>query len=492
MNVNSEDPPKILQAAARTGHICYVPDVLPADSQRAGLFSAAPETTSRRCGRPALSVAIQIAAVAIAAIVLLYREDGLPAWATVYGEDGGVFLPQALAHPGHLLTPYQGYLQLLPRLIAEGVALLPLTWAAAAFAITGAAIAGLCALFTYHASAGYIASPALRAVLGAALILLPVAPMELIDNGVNTPWYVLVALFWATLWRPRTRAGMAAAAIIAFLGSASTPVAIVFLPLLAVRVWSLRRVREHAVTIGWLAGWPLQGYAIARSYADHVPRVGKLAPLSKTTVFYLRAVVLRAFGWHFSWFLTRTFGLTGATICCAIALAAIAGWVMTTGRTPRNFAILAVTGGFAYAVFTSTITSYIPYEGAVIDPINFEPGSRYTVLPIMLLVAMAIVGVDATVQRRGGLRVALRSGSLSAAVAAVLLVGVLGAGWVTDYRYPTQRTPAGPWAPSAARLVDRCHPRSPAQARPDTVRLFLWGAARAGRWAVVSCSRLYS
>ena len=250
----------------------------------AGLFPEGPQVTGlSRPGRRALLVGFQIVAVAVAMVVLLYRVAGVPAWDCVYAEDSGIFLVQSLARPWHLLVPYNGYLQFLPRVLAQGVSLLPLTRAAFAFALLGALIAAGCALFTYHASAGYIGSRALRAVLALALILLPVAPLELVDNGVNTPWYLIIALFWAVLWRPRSLPGQVTSALIAFFAVASSPLAIVFAPLLAVRVLSLRSVREHAVTIGWLLGWVPQLYVIGLSYSSGTQRVGSLAPLAATT-----------------------------------------------------------------------------------------------------------------------------------------------------------------------------------------------------------------
>ena len=174
------------------------------------LFPLPPEDVAADPARRAFSVFLQAVAVCAGVVVLLSRVAGVPAWDCIYAEDYGVFLVQAFRHPWHLLVPYSGYLQLVPRLIGQFASLLPLTAAAAVFAVTGALIAMGCALFTYHASAGFIRSRALRAVLGAALVLLPIAPLELVGNGVNTPWYIMVALFWAVLWRPRTRAGMAA------------------------------------------------------------------------------------------------------------------------------------------------------------------------------------------------------------------------------------------------------------------------------------------
>jgi hypothetical protein len=434
-----------------------------------------------------------MAAVAVAVVVLLFRVARVPAWNAIYGEDYGVFLIQALAHPWHTFTPYEGYYQLVPRLIAQAAALLPIKWAAATFAVGGALVAAACALFSYHASSGYIRSPLLRAVLGASLILLPVAPLEVAANGVDTLWYLMAALFWAILWRPRTRGGMAAAAIVALAATASCPLVIVFTPLLAVRVFALRNLREHAVTAGWLVGWVIQAWAIALSYADHDQRTtAKLAPLTKTVPYYLHTVVLRAFGWHISWDLTRYLGEDGATAACGVVLAVILGWAMTTGRAARLFVILAVVSGFVLNVVAATITSYITREAPYLIPVSFEPASRYSVVPLLLLYAAAIVGVDAFAQRHGSLREAglsqdgLRPGGRPAAMAAaVALVVILGAGWITDYSYPTQRTSNGPWRPTAARLLNHCH-------RHDRITLHEWSGGNTQANVNVPCSRLVS
>src|SRR5690242_12082842 len=68
---------------------------------------------------------VQVAVVALGAAVLLARVSGRPAWQSVYAEDPGIYLPAALAHPWHLLASYGGYLQLVPRLIGQVAALVP-------------------------------------------------------------------------------------------------------------------------------------------------------------------------------------------------------------------------------------------------------------------------------------------------------------------------------------------------------------------------------
>ena len=138
---------------------------------------------------------IQVVVVAVGAVVMLARIGGRPAWENVYAEDPGIYLPQALAHPWHLLASYGGYLQLVPRVIAQVAALVPIRDASAVFAVSGALVASAGALFAYHASAGQVSSRWLRALIGLSVLLLPVAQLEIADNGVNSIWYLLVALF---------------------------------------------------------------------------------------------------------------------------------------------------------------------------------------------------------------------------------------------------------------------------------------------------------
>ena len=144
---------------------------------------------ARSGGRRAVYAAIQVAAVCAGTVVLLLRIAGVPAWDSLYAEDQGVYLFDALAHPWHLLVPYGGYEELAPRLVGQLVSYLPLADVAVPFALAGAGIAALCALFIYHAMDGWIGSPWLRALAGAAPILLPLAPIETADCTVGCPWY---------------------------------------------------------------------------------------------------------------------------------------------------------------------------------------------------------------------------------------------------------------------------------------------------------------
>ena len=257
------------------------------------LFPAPGEATSRAALVRWGLVFLQVVVVGVGAVAMLARLGGRPAWESVWAEDPGIYLPAALAHPWHLLQSYGGYLQLVPRVIGQIAALLPVRHASVAFAVGGALVASGVGVFVYYASDGIVSSRWLRVMLGLSVVLLPVAQLEIADNGVNTIWYLLVGLFWAALWRPRTRAGAAVAAVLAFAAAASTSLGLVFAPLFAARAIVVpRRLREHVVTAGWALGCLVQLLVIVTS---HTSRLTPHNPLN-AVAYYTREVLLPTIG----------------------------------------------------------------------------------------------------------------------------------------------------------------------------------------------------
>ena len=436
---------------------------------------------------------IEILAVFAAAVAMLFRVAHIPAWDLVYAEDNGVFLVGALAHPWHLLAPFGGYLELVPRILGQIVSLLPLRYAPLVYAVSGALIAAVCALFTYHASEGYIRSPWLRAMLGAALILLPLAPIEMADAGVTSPWYLLPTAFWAVVWRPRTRWGMLAAALMAFAAASSEIVVIIYIPLLVARVIALPRWREHAVTIGFLLGLLAQVPAILSTYAQHAQRLNGYGDPLAAVKFYFHNFVLRSVGWHLSWWLQRPLGLNGAAAVAGAFLLAVLAWVLITGdRQVRVFAVLATVIGFVQVILVASVPGppgggWVAHEVAI--PV-FQPGSRYDAVPVMLLDAMVIIAVDRFIRRRGAVTPApapppqrawrgLQPWALAAAAA---LTCALAFGWVSDYRYYSpDRVSQGYWTHTLNHWVEAC-----ARSKTGEISLPTWDAPK----ATVPCSRI--
>ena len=408
--------------------------------------SPEPSASSGRARRW-LIVLVYVLSVIAGAAVSLARYVGTPPWKTIYAEDYGIYMVQALAHPWRsIFFSYAGYEQLVPRLIAQFVSMLPLADVAAGLAVTGALIAAACALFAFHASAGHVHSRFLRIVLGLSVLLLPVALQEIANSGVNTPWYLLIALFWALLWRPRSRPGMAVAALIGFAAASSNITAVVFVVLIVLRVAALPRLREHAVTAGWLAGCAVQVPYLLHSTSTSSSRLSHLATPAQVGSFYGHDVLLPAFGWHVSWLLRhwvdRNYGvlITGALIAIGVAVA-----LFTGTRRVRLFVVTAMVFGVIFAGFAGTVTWWVTVNPVKFD---FEPGSRYTCLPILLITAVAIVAIDARFRGNGR--------SIAAAAAAAGLVAVLCIGWIPDFRYTAHRGDAPAWAPLLSQWADTC------------------------------------
>ena len=149
--------------------------------------------------------------------------------------------------------------------------------------------------------------------------------------------------------------------------------------------------------------------------------------------------------------LVQIAGLNGATVIVCAILVAVFGWVLVTGsRQVRVFAAVALIMGFVQTVFAATVVRYVIGQQY---SYNFEGGSRYSAMPIMAMTAAAAVAVDARLRRQaiagGGDRIPLVRPSPWALAAVVALVCVLALGWVSDYRYVTERTSPGvtgsPW-----------------------------------------------
>jgi hypothetical protein len=296
---------------------------------------------------------------------------------------------------------------------------------------------------------------------------------------------------------------MLAAALVACYASSSEIVALVYAPLLLIRVLALPRVREHAVTVGWLLGLVLQVPVVMLSYTLHKQRLGALATPGQAVAFYCHNVILRALGWHLSVWLKSAAGYNGATAIVGALVALAIGWAVVAGdRQVRLFAVIALLTGFVQTTFDATISQYVVFQQPT--P-TFMAAARYSTIPILLIAATGIVAVDSYIRRRGTVhehsavreigavrekRTAryaravwvVRSHGARSLVAACVLVCVLGFGWVTDFRYVSQRINAGRWLPYAQSLVTACT-HDPA----DDVTLNAWG----GHKFTVTCARIH-
>jgi hypothetical protein len=178
-------------------------------------------------------------------------------------------------------------------------------------------------------------------VVGAALILLPLTPIEIADNGVNSPWYALVA-----------RAA----------GAPATG-----------RTATVARARGHGRLAGGPAGPGAGGPGELRRANSAPWQAGKARPVA---------------------------AVNGATVIVCAILAAGLCWALVTGtRHSRVFIAVALIMGFVEAVFAATVVAAVTAEPYFFD---YEGGSRYSTMPIMGITAAAVVAVDAYWRRQAG------------------------------------------------------------------------------------------
>src|SRR5205807_6277378 len=109
----------------------------------------------------------------------------------------------------NLGASYQGYLHTAPRLIAKAATWFPLDQAPLVMSLLATLLVSALAVYVFNASAAWIASPILRAVLALAVPFIPVTARELSVTASNLHWYPLYAAFWAVLCPWRTRGWLA-------------------------------------------------------------------------------------------------------------------------------------------------------------------------------------------------------------------------------------------------------------------------------------------
>ena len=211
------------------------------------LFPMQPAVRFHR--RDALVVA---AAVVIGTFAQVIRLPGDAAYNTIWAEDGSVFLNQAINQGVlHAFTiPYAGYLHVVPRLLATVAALLPLQWAAAIFGIGSALVVSLLGVFLYEAAAGHIMSRALRLVLAAMFVAVPVVGFETEANATNLHFYFDFVAMWALLWRPQSRIANGLSTVVCFLAASSDPITLFVLPIAIARLLATSFRRGSGPSLG--------------------------------------------------------------------------------------------------------------------------------------------------------------------------------------------------------------------------------------------------
>ncbi len=342
-------------------------------------------TVSRtsRLSRP-VGVLLFIAAVALP----LLRTPGVPAWDTIWLEDGPIYVEQANERGpiAVVVRSYAGYLQLAPRLLAVPTTTIPGPWLAAYLAVAATLVGALTALFVYRSTEGLVTDTAARLVVAAMVVIGPAVAVETTGTITNTIWTLLAALPFAFVSTRDARGDVLARCAVAFFGATATVLAAMFVPVAA--GYAVVRRTRAAVTVAvvYAAGLLAQGTVVFRS--PNAPRSGSSLRVL-ADMFGLRVLGSFLLGERPLDDLWTHIGEPVAVICSVVTIAIFVYLLRGAGRANQ------VTAGvfLAYAL----VGFIVPALGRGTDVIGFGPSTytlnmtRYTVGPILWLVTAAAV-----------------------------------------------------------------------------------------------------
>ena len=331
---------------------------------------------------------------------------------TVWAEDGTIFLNDAIsgAPASHLLAGYAGYLQLLPRLIADVVIrTVDIADAGIMINLASCAVVGLGASLVYWCARDVIAARPLRLVLCSITVFAPLAPIELLGNAANLHWFFIWITLWILLYQPRTRIGAWMLAIVTLIGAMSEIQVLVLVPLLLVNV------RGHNVwppRIGLAVGLVAQIITTLLS-----PRVAHAGGLGGALRAYVGQVALPNFAANRQT-MTAALGeqaLVWEVLAIAPFVLAVLVCLRWGSALQRVAALYLVPGSFVIWVVDSYLNGY----GG--SPLHHAPFVfiRYAVIPSMLLLASIVVAAQVLASRRAPIA---RIGTAAVAALVVLMV----------------------------------------------------------------------
>ncbi len=322
------------------------------------------------------SIAFSVVFVVAAATASILRQRGTPALNSMWAEDGHAFYQSIFTQStlSALFTPNNGYVDLVPRVFIGVLGHVPVAYAAATFALTGAILSSLIALAVYYVSAGHLSSRVLRLCIAIPTALIMYGQSEVGNSIVNVQWYLNFACFWMMLWVPRTVWGRAVAALMLFAAIGSDPMTIAFLPLLAVRLWA----RPWRDSVWQVAGVLLGGAYQLGGYLHGGPDTRKL--VSRYDLVYAHNIYVKEVVGHtlvsqheLSFIGIDSLGQSQIVGLVLLALcAALGAWL---GRPQWFMAGVCFVCSYGFSAI-------LVMQGGSDNP-------RYSVVPMLLLLATA-------------------------------------------------------------------------------------------------------
>jgi hypothetical protein len=330
---------------------------------------------------PARRVIVAASALILGAGVSLLRQRGPGALDTLWAEDGEVFLQEAWVDPSPAgwLRGYAGYLHLAPRMLASLAAALPVDWAPLVLSGGAALAAAAVALLCHRAAEEHLPSPWPRALLALALLALPAVGVEVANAAANVHWYLLAALGWVSLWRPRSAAGWSALALFLFVSAASDPFTALVAPIFGWRLLRAPHAGDRAAAGALAAGLLLQGLVILGSAGTRPLDPLATSPLDLARWYGFHVLEGAVFGVRMRAALDAAIGEIASAALALLLLAALLA--PAAARALRSGGVALVLAALHAGLF------FVPAALAGTSP------ARYAVAPILLLYGLAAWGL---------------------------------------------------------------------------------------------------
>lgn len=381
----------------------------------------------------------------------------LPAVArdTFWAEDGRNFVQSAMLHGwGDLLTPYGGYLHLLPRVLANtAVMTVPVDGYALFMSCAASLVAGVCAGIVWMVSRQHVRS-GWALVIGASTVLAPLAAREVLGNAANIHTILMWTLFWVLLYTPTRRSTAALLALFALVAALTEVQTVFLLPLL---LWRSRNRLRRVVYGGILAGVLAQLLCVLLSPRKQTA-FGHVEPLSYPYGFAINALMPLVLP-------TRSIGpvLSATALLVPLLLIAAFGAALlvlvcgasSTARFIVIAALLLAVLTYAAGVHTTPLDLY-DYASHTPAQLRAVWLARYGVLPSMLVISALCVAAGDRARARPeqdgtGRHEIVRKG-VAFGVATVLLLGFACYFTPSD----TRRSRGPEWQPQVVQAREEC------------------------------------
>lgn len=332
------------------------------------------------------TVTLALAWLLCATVLQLVRAPGTPSWDTLWQEDGGIFLTDALHH--HLLDAltrsYNGYLHVVPRLLAGTAVHLPLRDAAWFFAVTSAVVVSGVSVYVFWAARLLVPAVWARALLALLVALAPVGAYETGTNINNLHWYLLFACAWVPFSAPRGRAQVALSLLVIAAATLSDSEVVLLAPLFLPLAWrAVRQRRPGPLLLPAVLGACLLVQFVAGAQGQ---QPGRYAPSHWSDVpgiFGLRVASSLLLGDRYLVSAYQAYG-TAYWVSAIVVLAVLLVGAALLAPGARMCLAVTTVYGVAFLVVPVMLrgtANFLSRPGTTLN------GSRYALLPVLFLAA---------------------------------------------------------------------------------------------------------